>query len=115
MSIRCLENKYTRKPSVPLLRHGIVCRSSPPSSPIPPLVLPSDPLCAIIHIHLCICVYLCIQVVDRIPLVFQQSSAIARDTGLRMLPLCAETRTAWRLTRLREGYVHFHSCNFEAT
>ncbi|CAJ1341611.1 unnamed protein product [Effrenium voratum] len=42
-------------------------------------------------------------VVDRIPLVFQQASAIAAETGLRTCQLCGENKTKGMLHKLRDG------------
>lgn len=45
-----------------------------------------------------------VMVVDRVPLVCQQAKAINEDTGLRVLRLCAETRTTKRIDDMINGY-----------
>ena len=47
--------------------------------------------------------HLALFVVDRIPLVFQQSHVIAKETGLRVCPLCGENRTRTKLMELNDG------------
>jgi hypothetical protein len=44
--------------------------------------------------------YLGLFLVDRIPLVFQQASAIRQDTGLKVIGLCSENITMHKIHKV---------------
>jgi ERCC4-related helicase len=46
----------------------------------------------------------CVMVVDRIPLVHQQRDALVLDTGMLVLPLCSENKTAQKVKKWVDNF-----------
>ncbi|XP_057311884.1 uncharacterized protein LOC130649592 [Hydractinia symbiolongicarpus] len=45
-----------------------------------------------------------LMIVDRIPLVFQQGDAIQADTNLRVIRICGENRTSYKIKQINNGH-----------